>query len=311
MISWLRNRLSNMARNGSGRAQPAASPAHAYSPFNEILPRSSTANKHRLLIGTPCTGLVRAEWAFARFGAIIPCNWSHGSFLYHTPAVAPLSYTVADAQNVCCKKLLEIDAKWLFLHEEDNVLPPDTFLIFNEYMLAEDVPVVSGLYFTKSLPAEPMTYRGRGTSYYDAWKIGDKVWCDGVPTGCLLVHNSIIRALWEESEEYLAGGNTLTRRIFTAPESAWCDPEKGWQAHGGTSDLEWCSRMIVKDIFRKADWSEFAGKQYPFVVDTRILTPHIRQDGIMFPSERDLAYWRKSPEERREERRRERDEQRK
>jgi hypothetical protein len=38
-----------------------------------------------------------------------------------------------------------------------------------------DIPMLSGLYFTKSLPAEPLIYRGRGNSYYKKWKFGDKV----------------------------------------------------------------------------------------------------------------------------------------
>ena len=80
-------------------------------------------------------------------------------------------------------------------------------------MLAGDVPVVSGLYFTRGYPSEPLVYRGRGNGYYGDWRIGDKVWADGVPTGCLLIHCSILRAMWKDSEEYQVSGQTL-RRVF-------------------------------------------------------------------------------------------------
>jgi len=43
-------------------------------------------------------------------------------------------------------------------------------------------------------------YRGRGNGSFRDFKVGDKVWCDGVPFGCTLIHGSIIKALWNESE---------------------------------------------------------------------------------------------------------------
>ena len=58
------------------------------------------------------------------------------------------------------------------------------------YMQQGDVPVVSGLYFTKSEPSEPLIYRGRGSGAYLDFRMGDKVYADGVPTGCLLIHHS-------------------------------------------------------------------------------------------------------------------------
>ncbi len=300
MISWLRKRWAS--RNGYTAMA-------GKEPFNTLLPSSNNPAKNRLLIGTATTGLCRMEWAFARFGAVMPCNWGSASFMAHIPTCAPLGYAVADAQNVIVAKAIEINAQWLFLIEQDNVLPPNAFVILNEYIRSEDVPIVSGLYFTKSVPGEPMVYRGRGTSYYDQWKLGDKVWCDGVPTGCLLVHMSILRAMWAESEEYLAGGKTLARKVFTIPEVAWADPGKGWQTHSGTSDLEWCSRVIMGGFFEKASWTEYVGKKWPLLVDTRILTPHIREDGVAFPSEVELDYWRQEPRERKEDRKRERQKQ--
>ena len=32
---------------------------------------------NRILIGTPVTGLVRVEWMQARYGQVIPVNWSN------------------------------------------------------------------------------------------------------------------------------------------------------------------------------------------------------------------------------------------
>lgn len=251
--------------------------------YNSVVLRNRGVFNQRLMIGTPTTGSVRIEWALARFGQVIPTNWSHMDCMQFLHTYAPVEYLVADAQNLIVKAAIEKNAEWLLLIEHDNVLPPGAFIILNEYMRRGDVPIVSGLYFTKSDPPEPMTYRGRGNSFYDKWKMGDKVWCDGVPTGTLLVHMSIIKQLWEESPEYKVN-DQLTRRVFQCPEKYWTDPETGATHVGmGTSDLEFCERVIRDRIFEKAGWPEYQEKEFPYLVDTNLFVRHITADGVMFP----------------------------
>lgn len=238
---------------------------------------------NRILIGTPCTGLVRMEWVLARFGQVIPTNWSATDCLQWISTYAPLRYLVADAQNLIVKEVIEKDFEWMLLLESDNMPPPDAFLRINEYMRDGKVPVVSGLYFTKSDPPEPMVYRGRGTSFYKDWKMGDKVWCDGIPTGFTLVHRSILKVMWDESPEYLVNG-TKTRRVYDNPAKVWFDPETGGtHTLTGTSDLAWCDRVMKDNIFEKAGWPEYAKKEFPFLVDTNIFVKHITNEGRIFP----------------------------
>lgn len=240
---------------------------------------------NRILIGTPMTGLVRAEWMMARMGQVIPCNWSLVDHVQWMSTFAPMQYLVADAQNIICKTAVEKDFEWLLLIEQDNILPPDAFIRVNDYMLDGKIPVVSGLYFTKSVPPEPMVYRGRGNSYYTDWKMGDKVWADGVPTGFLLIHGSIIKKMWEESPEYNMNGQ-ITRRVFETPAKIWYNPESNsHHALSGTSDLYWCERVIKEDFFEKAGWPEFQKKEFPFLIDTSIFLRHIDMDGRQFPLE--------------------------
>ena len=238
---------------------------------------------NRLLVATPTTGLVRMEWVQARYGQIIPVNWSMVNMMQFVHPYSPIGYTVADAQNLIVKVAVEGDFEWLLLIEHDNVLPPDAFVRFNRYMREEKVPIVSGLYYTKSVPSEPLVFRGRGNSYYDKFKIGDLVWCDGVPTGCLLIHVGILREMWKESPEYMAG-DTKTRRVFETPRKLWFDPEMGqYNSTTGTSDLDWCTRVMEGRYFEKAGWREYQRKKYPFLVDTNIFCKHITMDGEMFP----------------------------
>lgn len=238
---------------------------------------------NRILIGTATTGLVRIEWVQSRFGQVIPTNWSNVLMYQYLNGYIPLRYQVADAQNLIVKSAIENDFEWLLLWEHDTIAPPDALIRFNQYMREEQVPVVSGLYYTRSRPSEPLLYRGRGTSFYPNWEMGDLVWVDGVPTGMLLVHMGIMRAMWEDSEEYEVGGTT-TRRVFITPRDLWFDPEtEQFNMTQGTSDLDWCTRVMKGDYFRKAGWDKYADMEYPFLVDTNIFCKHINNDGEQFP----------------------------
>ncbi|MBU2249254.1 MAG: hypothetical protein KKD77_21075 [Gammaproteobacteria bacterium] len=238
---------------------------------------------NRLLVATPSTGLVRMEWVQARYGQVIPVNWSQVQLVQWINSFIPLRYQVADAQNLIVREVVSKDFEWLLLVEHDTMLPPDAFIRFNKYIREKQVPVVSGLYYTRSQPSEPLVFRGRGVSFYGDWKLGDEVWCDGVPTGCLLIHTSILRTMWDESPEYMVGQD-LTRRVFETPRNLWYDPESHqFNVSVGTSDLDWCNRVISGNFLAKAGWPKYQKKKYPFLVDTNIFCRHINVDGVQFP----------------------------
>ena len=242
---------------------------------------------NRLLIGTAVTGLVRIEWVQARYGQIIPTNWSHVQMLQYLDSFMPLRYQVDDAQNLIVKEFIEKDFEWLWLYEHDVLPPPDACIRLDRHIRAATAPILSGLYYTRTRPSEPLTYRGRGTGTYTDWQMGDLVWCDGVPTGFLLIHRSILQAMWDDSPEYMVR-TTLTRRVFETPRKMWFDPETNqFNTVTGTSDLDWCTRVMKGDYFKKAGWGSFLDKlpypEYPFPVDTQLFCKHINQDGSVFP----------------------------
>lgn len=239
---------------------------------------------NRILIGTAVTGLVRVEWVAARYSQLIPVNWSQVQANESMSGYYPLRYQVADAQNLIVKQCLIGDFEWLFFLEHDVMLPDNALLLLNEYMREGKYPVVSGLYYTRSRPSEPLIFRGRGNSVYLDWKMGDKVWCDGVPTGALLIHHSLLKAMWAESPEYNVKGQT-TRRVFETPRRVLVDPENGrHNTTSGTSDLDWCDRVMKGGYFEKAGWVDFCpDKENPFLVDTNLFCRHINMDGEQFP----------------------------
>lgn len=238
---------------------------------------------NRILIATPCTGLVRVEWMMARYGQIIPTNWSQVEMMQWINSYVPLQYLLPDAENLIAKEVVEKKFEWLLQIEEDNVLPFDFFVKINQYMQKGNVPIVSGLYWTKSNPTEPIIYRGRGNGAFRDFKIGDKVWCDGFGFGATLIHGSLIKALWDESEEYEVNGQR-TRKVFNLPDRRWGSPDEGgYGAVRGTTDLQFYTRLQEDGIYEKAGWKKYQNKKYPLLCDTTMEVKHITQTGMVYP----------------------------
>lgn len=239
----------------------------------------------RLLIATPTTGLVRMEWVASRYNQTIPTNWSKTEMIEYMSSYVPLRYTVHDAQNLITKVVVEEGYEWLLFIEHDTMPPPDMLQRFTEYMDKGDIPMVSGLYFTRSVPPEPMVYRGRGNHYFRKWKLGDKIWVDGVPTGMLLIHSKLLKAVWDDSPEYrVTAGDKVTRRVFDTLAQTWFNEETGAnETLTSTSDLNFCTRVINGKYLAKAGWPEIGKRKYPFLIDSNIYCRHINPDGTQFP----------------------------
>jgi hypothetical protein len=249
-----------------------------------IMPNTRKAY-NRVMVGIPTTGNVRMEWVMARFGQVIPCNWSQTDSLQWLDQYSPIDFMVADARNVVVHAFLEQGFEWLMFIDHDTIIPPYTILRMNERMIKGDVPCWSGLYFTKSKPSEPLVYRGRGTGYYKDWEIGDQVWTDCVPMGCTMIHNSILKEMAKISETYEVRPGLVVKKVFETPAKVWFDPEmRNWYTATGTEDMEFCSKVMEHDIFKKAGWPKIARKKYPFLVDTNLFCWHIDESGVKYPA---------------------------
>jgi hypothetical protein len=249
----------------------------------------------KMLIATPTLGIVRMEWAVMRYGQVIPCNWSSHDVNIGIGCMVPMHYLVADAQNIATEHCLQNGFEWLLLWEDDVIAPPDLFTQLDPYITKSDIPIVSGLYFLKAARSEPLCYRGRGTRYFGDFKLGDKFGVDGVPTGMLLVHRSILQLMWDESEPYQTLGGKVVKKVFETPSKMMADPLTGnWNRMQGTSDLAWCRRIIQEDVLKRAGWPQVAKREYPFLVDSNILCPHIDlSTGRQYPSEEVLKHYRR------------------
>jgi hypothetical protein len=95
----------------------------------------------------------------------------------------------------------------------------------------------------------------------------------------------ILHEMWKDAEEYEPAHGKPTRRIFITPRDVWQNPVTGeYNTISGTSDLDWCTRVIEGEYFARAGWDEFQDKRWPFLVDTKNLyCKHINPDGEQFP----------------------------
>ena len=240
--------------------------------------------QNRLMIGTPVTGLVRVEWVRARYNQVIPCNWSFSEPDVRLNESMPLGFAVAEGRNLVVDDALKHKFEWLLFIDHDVILPPDCFLKMNEYMREAKYPVVCGLYYAKAQPPEPLLYRGRGNSFVQGFKPGDKVWVDGIPMGCTLIHMKVMELMARDAEWYDVSPGRRVKKIFDTPFGQRTDPEQmKHETYGGTEDLAWCNRVIEGDYLKKAGWPEIQRKKYPFLVDTSMFCRHITQDGQAYP----------------------------
>lgn len=254
--------------------------------------RNADKWKVPILIGIPTLGTVRFEWTNAMWNVVIPINWASSMIAVPVPVISPLRYHVAEAQNIIVKTLLDGKQEWLMLLEDDVIVPPDVLVRFREWVNDGRYPVVSGLYNLKSVPPEPFVFRGRGNGGETKWKPGSKVWVDGIPTGCCIIHRRLLEVCWKHAKELtlrrlMADGSVLeikTREVFVTRREAGIDPETGgYYKRGGTSDLEWCDEVINNGYLKEAGFTAVARKKYPFVIDTRIKCGHIElSTGVVY-----------------------------
>jgi hypothetical protein len=249
-----------------------------------IIKSSVGSQTKRIFIAIPITGLVRAEWMVARYAQVIPCNWSQAEYFQWLDAFSPLGFNVADARNVATDTFLKEGYEWIFFIDHDVVIPNCTLLWLNDLMQKGDTPIIGGLYFTRSVPSEPLIYRGKGTGYFHKWKMGDRVWVDGMGLGCHMIHKSILKTAWNNSPEYLIGG-TKVHKVFESPAATTFDPEKNtWSNLSGTEDLKFYWRLKDEGLLAKAGWKDLQKRQYPYICDTKIFCKHIDQAGTQYPA---------------------------
>jgi hypothetical protein len=162
------------------------------------------------------------------------------------------------------------DAAWLLMIDSDELLSADVFDMLTGAAHDKSHPVVAGLYFGAFPSAGPypqpvpVAYDFKDGSFVPISSIEPRGLrrVDGVGTGCLLIHRSVLESMRAESEPGLRN---------------WC-----WFADGPTGDDRWISEDLT--FCRR-----LMDRGVPVHVHTGAVLPHRKQH---WESDQTYNLWR-------------------
>lgn len=147
------------------------------------------ARRKSIVIGIPSFGTVSLRWAMAYGQIVTPMNSI-------CPRVAEVGYPVDVARNRIVSRALEMDSDPThILFIDDDVIVSGHCLL---QLLKADKDIVAGVYYTKSVYAEPLMFAppGEGTLDYVPGSGLHRVWGHGM--GLTLIRTEVFRRLRDE-----------------------------------------------------------------------------------------------------------------
>lgn len=187
------------------------------------------------------------DWAFAFKSLNPPIN-------YNVVFSSVRNQPVDRARNLIVAEALKQNAKYVFFHGDDVIVPPHTLrqLIFRMEQDA-DVAVVGGVYCSKCEPPSPLVFRGNGAGCYWDWKIGEYFEVTGLGMDCTLIRCEVFKDLSEpyfktvDKDDFLDGVNNA---------EMW------------TEDLYFLHQILE---FKKKE----AARQWKIMCDASIICQHV------------------------------------
>lgn len=146
-----------------------------------------------LAIGLPfCGRPISPEWAVSFAAQNYPMNVRR--FMS-----AMKEEEIGKARTQMAKQAVEKRAKYLWFADDDTAMPFHAIrsLITTLENSDDQTMVAGGIYCAKTLPTEPIVYRGNGQGAFWKWKAGDVFECSGIGTGCMCIKTEVFRHLPE------------------------------------------------------------------------------------------------------------------
>jgi hypothetical protein len=141
-----------------------------------------------LRIGLPfCGRPVSPAWALSMSCVNYPMNTNR---IIH----ATNEKEIGEARNEIAEGALRDGAKYLWFVDDDVSVPAHAAkaLIGTLENADNKSMVCGGIYCAKSLPTEPIVYRGEGVGAFWRWKIGDVFECTSIGTGCMMIRTELL-----------------------------------------------------------------------------------------------------------------------
>ena len=153
----------------------------------------------RILMGIPTTNAARMSTA-----------WIDGIHNLQMPLGSALGKhwvqdrPIAEARNVLCRAAIEANVDYLFMVGDDVIPPGNTLLLMLDHIghdaMDENdqgvhVDMITGIYWTKTYPAEPYIWRGLLKGTYRDWSAGEFMPVDFAGCDCLLISIDVLHRI--------------------------------------------------------------------------------------------------------------------
>ena len=168
---------------------------------------ANTPDNNGLLIAFLTDGMLNMTW-MDRVQNEIPAGIPSGIF-WKTAWVKGKNYRekggYAKARTELVEKAMELKAKWIFMVDTDVLPSPDVIT----KMMAHKKDIVTGIYYMKSQPVQPILYKKLGDGPYWDFPIDELFEVEAVGSGCILINMKVFEAMkkagipyYQENWEY-------------------------------------------------------------------------------------------------------------
>lgn len=161
----------------------------------------------KISIGLPFYGSFSGEWTTQTMQFVASASKEHQI----CDIIACGAMTADHNRNLIVQDFLKSDAEWLFWIDSDTLVPVGAL----DRLLAHGRTLVSGLYYGKNEPNNPIAY----TIYNGAfrpidqeirWEVGEIIEVDAAGMGCMLTHRSVFEDIRKEHDVYQIPGGGVT-----------------------------------------------------------------------------------------------------
>ncbi|HAI22414.1 TPA: hypothetical protein DCP77_01305 [Candidatus Collierbacteria bacterium] len=175
-------------------------------------------NPNYLLVAIPSRGMVSCEFVSSLLAQGDPLNMSI-SYRFEVGG------EVGESRNRLVGHALKIGAEYILFIDDDVILPTNCFnkLV---YWAKKGHDVVSGVYYSKQVPPQPLIFKGRGNGYLSDWKVGDIIEdADGIGMGITLIKTSVFRNISKPWFKSVVNQKEKNREEFISVDESlyFCD----------------------------------------------------------------------------------------
>lgn len=169
--------------------------------------------------------------------SLMGLQWGGGAFMASGGALTDIN-----RNNIAHWFLYERaeESEWLFFVDDDVELYDDTLI----RLLSYEKPFVTGVYYRRSPPCEPLIYRrNKEDGWYSPmlpevdYTTGELVEIDGCGLGCALIHRSVFEAVLENHFLYRRHNRSFGFMHYSSVEESDTDFSPGVYVNGNVATI--------------------------------------------------------------------------